>query len=58
METNSKNSGAVENTITGKTIRNMTWDKLLSLVGKPMTQDEALRYMRATRTQQNSNKSA
>lgn len=42
-------AGAVKNTITGKTIREMTWDEIFSLAGKPMTQEEALRHMKAAR---------
>lgn len=45
METNLKDSagspgGAIQNSITGKTIREMTWDELFSLASKPMTQSE------------------
>lgn len=27
----------------------MTWDEIFSLAGKPMTQEEALRHMKAAR---------
>lgn len=42
----SKDFGAVKNSIMGKTIREMTWDEIKSLAGKPMTQAEALKQMR------------
>ncbi|MBO0933008.1 hypothetical protein [Fibrella aquatilis] len=56
METNSNNSGAVKNSITNKTIREMTWPELLSLAGKPMTPTEAMRQMKATRAGQKKDK--
>lgn len=46
METNSKDFGAVKNSITGKTIREMTWEEIFSLAGKRMTQAEAIKQMK------------
>jgi hypothetical protein len=50
MEKNSKDFGAVKNTITGKTIREMTRDELFTLAGKPMTPAEAMRQMSEVRS--------
>ena len=58
METNSKDSGAVKNSITGKTIREMSWDEIFSLVGKPMTQAEAINQMKAVRKMKNNGQSS
>lgn len=42
METSSKDFGAIKNSITGKSIREMSWEEIFSLAGKKMTQQEAL----------------
>ena len=64
METNSKDfagspGGAVKNAITGKTIREMTWDELFSLAraSKPMTQALAMKQMKAAREAKNNGQS-
>lgn len=50
MKTISKDSGAVKNAITGKTIREMTWDELLSLPAtERLTTEEAMRRIKAVR---------
>ena len=46
MNKNSKDYGAVKNSIAGKTIREMTWEEIHSLAGKRMTQAEAIRQMK------------
>lgn len=58
METNSKDFGAVKNSITGKTIREMTWDEIISLASKPMTQAEALQHIKSVRTEHNKGKAS
>lgn len=58
METNSKDFGAVKNSITGKTIREMTWDEIFSLASKPMTQAEAIKQMEAVRKAKNNGQSS
>lgn len=56
METNSKDFGAVKNSITGKTIREMTWGEIFGLAGKRMTQAEAIQHMKTVRAHQEQNK--
>ena len=65
METNSKDfagppGSATKNSITGKTIREMTWDELFSLTkaSKPMTQAEAMKQMKAARRAKNNGQSS
>lgn len=45
MENKPKESSEIRNSITGKTIGEMTWEEIRSLTGKRMTQAEAIRQM-------------
>ncbi|GAA4415270.1 hypothetical protein GCM10023187_45620 [Nibrella viscosa] len=56
MEKNSKDFGAVKNSITGKSIREMTWSEIFSLAGQPMTQTEAIRHIKSVRAAREQNK--
>lgn len=56
METNSKDFGAIRNSVTGKTIREMTWNEIFGLAGKQMTQAEVMSHMKAVRAEQEQNK--
>lgn len=59
MKTISKDSGAVKNEITGKTIREMTWNELLSLpVTERLTTVEAMQRMKKTRAGRDNSQSA
>ncbi|WP_077923531.1 hypothetical protein [Spirosoma sp. 209] len=58
METSSKDFGAIKNAITGKTIREMTWDEIFALAGKPMTQAEALQHIKAVQEEKAKGKSS
>ena len=63
MKTNSTDfaylpGGATKNSITGKTIHEMTWDEIISLVSKPMTQAEAMKQMEAVRIAQKKGQSS
>ena len=51
MKKKLKDFGAVKNSITGKTIREMTWDEILDLArdSKPMSTEEAMSHFRAAR---------
>lgn len=51
MKTNSKDFGAVKNSITGKTIREMTWAEILALPAERLSQDEAMRRMKSARAE-------
>jgi hypothetical protein len=45
----SKDFGAVKNTITGKTIREMSWEEILNLPTERLSADEAMRRMQEVR---------
>lgn len=58
MKTKSKDSGAVKNEITGKTIREMSWAELLSLPAtERLTTDEAMQRMRKAQVDRGKNQS-
>lgn len=46
MNKNSKDFGTIKNSITGKTIREMTWEEIFSLGGKRMTQAEVIQQIK------------
>ncbi|GAB4044031.1 hypothetical protein GCM10028774_61920 [Spirosoma jeollabukense] len=48
MNKKSKDFGAVKNSITGKIIREMTWDEILSLPVERMSREEAMKRIRET----------
>jgi hypothetical protein len=56
MKTTSKDFGAVKNSITGKTIREMNWAEILSLPVERLSQQEAMRRIQAARTSTNAKK--
>jgi len=58
MKKKLKDFGAVKNSITGKTIREMTWNEILSLPTERLSSDEALRRMREARVEHLKSKSA
>lgn len=59
MEMNSKDFGALKNAITGKTIREMTWNELLSLpVTERLTTVEVMQRMKKARASRDNNQSA
>ncbi len=49
MTRKSKDFGAVKNTLTGKTLREMTWEEILSLPTERLTREEAERRMNEAR---------
>ncbi|WP_421826854.1 hypothetical protein [Larkinella sp.] len=46
MNKKSKDFSTIKNTITGKTIREMTWEEILGLPTERLSQEEALRRMK------------
>ncbi|MGA0560223.1 hypothetical protein ACO2Q8_26405 [Larkinella sp. VNQ87] len=56
MNRKSKDFGAVKNEITGKTIREMTWEEILSLPTERLSREEALRRIAKARRAAKSNK--
>ncbi|QHV96646.1 hypothetical protein [Spirosoma endbachense] len=46
MNKKSKDFGAVKNSITGKTIREMTWEEILSLPVERISPDEAMKRIK------------
>lgn len=48
MNKKSKDFGAVKNSITGKTIREMTWDEILDLPAERMSREEAMKRIKET----------
>jgi hypothetical protein len=49
MKKTSKDYGAVKNTITGKSIREMNWAEILSLPAERLPRQEAMRRMQDAR---------
>lgn len=45
----SEDFGAVKNTLTGKTIREMTWGEMLSLPTEKLSREEVVRRMKEAR---------
>lgn len=59
MKTKSKDSGAVKNEITGKTIREMSWAELLNLpAAERLTTDQAMQRMNEARAGRDKSQSA
>lgn len=59
MKTKSKDFGAVKNEITGKTIREMSWNELLSLpITERLTTAEVMERIRAARAESLKGKSS
>lgn len=56
MNKKSKDFGAVKNTITGKTIREMTWEEILSLPTERLSREEAMRRIKEVRLEAKSKK--
>ena len=46
-----KDFGSVKNTLTGKTLREMTWEEILSLPAERLTREEAQRRMNEVRVE-------
>lgn len=46
MKTKSKDFGAIKNSITGKTIREMNWQEILNLPAEKLSREEALRRIK------------
>ena len=49
MKRKSKDFGAIKNTLTGKTLREMTWEEILGLPAERLTREEAERRMNEAR---------
>lgn len=51
MSKKSKDFGAVRNSITGKTIREMNWQEILDLPAERISRDEAMKRIQEVRLQ-------
>ena len=58
MEKESKDFGAIKNFITGKTIREMTWEEIFSLATERLTSEEAMSCIKAARIAYHKSKSS